>query len=50
MAFNVGGRRDSDAAVLAQVKEAAKIHNRIVVIFQNQTLPSDAAQTASRCL
>jgi hypothetical protein len=29
---------------LAQPKEAAKIPNRIVVVFQNQTLPSDAAQ------
>jgi len=29
---------------MAQVNEAAKIPNSIVVIFQNQTLPADAAQ------
>ena len=29
---------------MAQVKEAAKIPNSIIVIFQSQTLPSDAAQ------
>ena len=29
---------------IAQVKEAAKIPNSIIVIFQSQTLPSHAAQ------
>ena len=32
------------APVSAQVKEAVKTPNRMIVTFRNQTLPSDAAQ------